>query len=55
MNRRLPKLYPIINNLDQEGNKGYKYSIFPILNENLYENPKIFKLEKLAPDLESKL
>ena len=42
-------------NLDQDSNRGFRYTVFPILNPLLYESPKIFNLESLAPDLENKL
>lgn len=51
----VPSLYPIEQNQDEEGNRGYRYSIFPVLNPLLYESSKIFSIDHLAPDLEGKL
>ena len=42
-------------NFDQESTEGYRYLIFPVLNRLLYESPKIFNMDGLAVNLESKL
>ena len=45
MNDQMPKLFPIEENKDEDGNAGYRYLIFPILNPLIYENTKIFHLD----------
>lgn len=50
----LPKFFPIELNLDEESSEGYRYLIFPILNPQIYEDPKIFNMDSLAANLESK-
>jgi len=55
LTNQMPSLYPIEVNLDEEGNKGYRYCLVPVLNPLLYESPRIFSIEHLAPDLEGKL
>ncbi len=55
MNHDQPNFFPIELNLDEDGNEGYRYLIFPVLNPLIYESPKIFHLDSLAANLESKL
>ncbi|CDW84381.1 UNKNOWN [Stylonychia lemnae] len=55
MNPDLPQLYPLEINLDEESNSGFRYLIFPILNQRLYESPKVFRIECLAANLERQL
>lgn len=48
------KLFPIEENIQgEDGTKGYRYLIFPCLNENLYKNIKVFNRELVAKNLES--
>jgi hypothetical protein len=55
MNPDQPKFFPIELNLDEESTEGYRYLIFPNLNELIYLSPKIFHLENMALNLENKL
>lgn len=41
----MPKLFPIELNKDEDGNEGYRYLIFPMLNPLIYESSKIFHLD----------
>lgn len=54
MNPDMPKMFPIEINKDEDGNDGYRYLIFPILNPLIYESTKIFHLDSLAANLEKK-
>ena len=51
-----PKLYPIEESISgEDGTRGYRYLIFPVLNQNLYINEKIFDQSHLALNLDRKL
>ena len=51
----VPKSFPIKNVISGEDGKcGYRYLVFPALNENLYLKKEIFNIEHLSPSLESK-
>ena len=49
------KIFPIEINRDEDGNEGYRYLLFPVLNPLIYESSKIFHLDSLAANLENKL
>jgi hypothetical protein len=49
------KFFPIELNISGEYcTEGYRYLIFPCLNELLYKSPKIFNTSHLATNLENK-
>jgi hypothetical protein len=53
-NDLVPKLFPIEQNiLGEDGSEGYRYLIFPCLNEFLFKSPLIFNLRNIAQNLES--
>ena len=40
-----PKLFPIESNISgEDGTHGYRYLIFPCLNELLYKSPRVFNI-----------
>ena len=50
-----PKLYPIEESINgEDGKRGYRYLIFPILNETLYLHQKIFSTSHFATNLDKK-
>ena len=47
------KLFPIEQNISgEDGTHGYRYGIFPCLNELLYKSPQVFSMKHVAKNLE---
>lgn len=48
-NDSTPKLFPVESNIrGDDGTEGYRYLIFPCLNELLFKSPLIFNMRNIA-------
>lgn len=52
-NESAPKLFPMEKNKNDDGTEGYRYIIFPVMNELLYKSPNVFNMRNIAQNLEN--
>ena len=53
-NESAAKMFPIESNKNgEDGSEGYRYLIFPCLNELLYRSSKVFSMQHVTKNLES--